>query len=122
MKKSIYIGLFTITLIGFIAAKYLYDSQVYLAKYQSPDGNYELIIKSDRSIFASTMPGNGGLGSCPVKVILKGANGKVIGNSNSNKDCGTIMDSIDVRWDLENDEVWYSKARTIDLKTGKVEC
>lgn len=118
MKKAIYILLFIITLTG-IAVGYFYNKSMHIATYQSPDNNYELIIKSNRSIFAVTMPGDGG-SSMPVKVILKNANGKVIGTSNNN--CETLLFSINIHWDLENNEVFYATARSINLKTGKVEC
>jgi len=122
MKKTISISLFVILLIGIIVGRYFYIKLMHLATYQSPDGNYELIIKRDRSIFTPTMPGGGGTGDLPVEVILKNANGKTIGTSNSNKRCGIFMDLIEVRWDFENNEVYYGKARAIHLKTGKVDC
>ena len=120
MKKRIYITLFTALLIGVAIGVNLFNKNMELASYQSPDGQYELIIKNDRSIFFTTMPGDGG--NPVVEVILKDANGIVIGTSNSNSDCAIFKDSITVEWDFENEQVWYGKAKTIHLKTGKVEC
>ncbi len=91
-----------------------------IATYKSPDGHYELIIKYDRSIFFSTMPGDGG--NPEVEVILKNANGTIIGTSHSNNNCGIFNDSIEVVWDIENQQVWYGRSKTIHLKTGIVEC
>ncbi|WP_299260238.1 hypothetical protein [uncultured Aquimarina sp.] len=121
MKKLVYI-LLIILLIGIIAGVKLNNKITHIATYQSPDGNYELIIKNDRSIFFSTTPGDGGMGSMPVEVILKNADGKTIGKSSDNSDCSIFNDSVEIVWDLENDQVWYGKSKTIHLKTGKVEC
>jgi len=118
MKKRIYIVV--VLLITVFAGKYFYKKSMILETYQSPDGKYKLIIESDRSIFFSTMPGNGGRGSHLVKVILKNANGKVIGTSNER--CSVFLDSVYVDWDYENNWVRYSKGRAIDLKTGEADC
>lgn len=119
MNKAVYTLLFAIALTGVIAGKYLYNSHMYLESYQSPDGNYELIIKRDQFFTISTMPGDGGAGSRSVEVVLKSAAGKVIGTSNSIPNGSTIMDSIEVSWDLENNVVWYGRGKNINLKTAK---
>ncbi|MEW7280362.1 hypothetical protein ABW636_17360 [Aquimarina sp. 2201CG1-2-11] len=31
-------------------------------------------------------------------------------------------DSIEVIWDLKNTQVWYGRGKTINTKTGKVDC
>jgi len=120
MKKDIYITAFIVLLIGVTIGVHLFNKSMEIASYQSPDGNYELTIKLGLGIFMPTMPGDGG--NPEVVVILKDANGKTIGRSNSNSDCAVFKDSIHVEWDLENEQVWYGKAKTIHLKTGKVEC
>lgn len=120
MKKAIYISVIIVILIGVTTGMKLFNKSMQIATYQSPDGNYELIIKNDRSIFFSTMPGDGG--NPVVEVILKDANGNIIGTSNSNNTCAIFKDSIYVSWDLENEQVWYGKAKTINIKTGKVKC
>jgi hypothetical protein len=66
------------------------------------------------------MPGDGG--NPVVEVILTDTYGNIIGTSNSNSDCAIFKDSISVEWDLKNEQVWYGKAKTINIKTGKVEC
>ena len=118
--KTIYLLAFIVILIGVTTTANLFKKGTELATYKSPDGNYELIIKNDRSIFFTTMPGDGG--NPAVEVILKDANGYIIGTSNSNSNCAIFKDSIIVSWDLKNEQVWYGKAKTIHLKTGKVEC
>lgn len=120
MKKAIFVTAFIMILVGVITGTHLFNKSMEIANYQSPDGRYELIIKNDRSIFFTTMPGDGD--NPVVEVILKDADGSVIGTSNSNSDCAIFKDSITVEWDLENEQVWYGKAKTIHLKTGKVEC
>lgn len=120
MKKMIYIVLSILLLIGI--GFYFYNSQKELATYQSPDGQYELVIKNEKGIFSPTMPGDGGAGSIPVVVVLKDADGKVIGKSSDNTDCDIFNDSIEIEWDIKNEQVWYGRGKTINLKTGKVEC
>ena len=120
MKKTIYILLIIGTCIAL--SLYFCNSQKELATYRSPDGKYELIIKNRRSFFETTMPGAGGAGSLPVEVILKNSNGKVIGKSSVNSDCGLFYDSVVVLWDIEEGYVSYGRAKTINLKTGEVEC
>lgn len=119
-KKTIYIIVFTVLLIGVTTGVHLFNKSMEIRTYQSPDGNYELTIKLGFSIFFPTMPGDGG--NPEVVVILKDANGAIIGTSNSNSDCAIFKDSISVEWDLGNEQVWYGRAKTINLKTGKVEC
>ena len=82
MKKAIYI-LLTVLLIILFAGRYFYNQTMILETHKSPDGNYELVIKSNRSPFFSTMPGDGGLGSLTIEVILKDNSGNIIGTSNS---------------------------------------
>jgi len=117
--KIIYI-LATILVLIALTGRYFYNDAMILATYQSPDGKYELVIKNNRSIFFSTMPGDGGRGSLSVKVILIDADGKVIGTSNDR--CSLFFDSIYVDWDYENNWVWYGKGKAIDLKTGEADC
>lgn len=119
MKKAIFIVLTLIFLTG--AGIYFYNSPKELKTYQSPDGNYELVVVSKKGIFSTTMPGDGGT-SMPVGVVLKDARGKIIGKSSSNSDCGILRFSIEVEWDFENEQVWYARGKTINLKTGKVAC
>ena len=119
MKKVVYI-VFTLLLITGIAIHFFNEKNV-LETHKSPDGKYEIVVKSNRSFFETTMPGDGGK-STPVVVILKNANGKIIGKSSDNRGCGTLWFSIYIEWDIENNQVWYAKARTINLKTGKVAC
>ncbi len=120
MRKIIYILLFLVIFIG--VGLYFYNSLNKLATYQSPDGKYELIIKDNTSFFELVMPGQGGLGSKSILVILKDSNGKIIGKSKSNSNCGIFYDSVEVEWDLKNEQVWYGRAKSINIKTGKVEC
>ncbi|WP_338360064.1 hypothetical protein [Yeosuana marina] len=122
MKKTIYITTLIILLIGLTIGFYLFNKSMEIATYQSPDGNYELILVNGQSIFTMTMPGDGGRGSMPIDVILKDAKGNIIAKSRGGDVCSIFYDSINVIWDLENQQVWYGKARSINLKTGKVNC
>jgi len=108
-------------LVGLIGGVRLFNESLNIASYQSPDKNYELIIKLiPKNPFLVTMPGNGGSSSTSVKAILKDANGKVIGRSYKN--CSITKSILYVEWDLENNLVYYSKFHTINLITGEVEC
>ncbi|MDB2463171.1 hypothetical protein N9W61_03625, partial [Algibacter sp.] len=105
-------------LIGATTSWHLFKKSLEIKTYTSPDGNYTLTLRLGLSIFLPTMPGDGG--NPEVIVILKDAHGNLIGTSNS--ECAIFKDSITVEWDMENEQVWYGKAKTINLKTGKVEC
>ncbi len=120
MKLKYIVTTFVIILVAVLAGLYAYDKSRVLETHQSPDGNYVLIVKRSGSLFSFTMPGDGGK-SMPVDVVLKDAEGNIVGNS-SDTDCGTLWFSIDIFWDVENNEVWYAKAKTINVKTGKVSC
>ncbi len=120
MKKKIYTSLILIFLIAL--GVHFYNSQKELATYHSPDNNYELVIKREKSFLSITMPGDGGAGNMPVEVILKDVNGKIIGKSSDNSNCAIYNDSIEIIWDLKNTQVWYGRGKTINTKTGKVDC
>lgn len=122
MKKAIYIVITTIVLTGIIAGSYFYKQAKHLTTYHSPCGKYELIVNRASFINLGTMPGDGGAGSRIVEVILKSADGKTIGATKRNTVCETILDSILVQWDYENNWVWYGKGKAIDLKTGEDGC
>ncbi len=68
------------------------------------------------------MPGNGSPSNAPLLIILKNNKGNTISKIDSDSDCSTLYDSINIEWDLTNDIVWYAKAKYINLKTGEVEC
>jgi hypothetical protein len=119
MRKAIFIVLTLILIIGITI--HFFNQQNVLETHKSPDGKYEVIIKSNRSFFESTMPGDRGK-STSVDVILKDVNGKIIGKSSNNSNCDTLWFSIYIEWDVKNNQVWYAKSKTINLITGKVEC
>lgn len=123
MKKrmiTIFFLLAIILLTGISLYVYFIDNKK--IKYISPDGSYMLIVKKEMRMFTPKMPGDGGSGNRPVRVILKDRKGKVIGKSDSNPDCGIFESSLEIEWDLENDLVWYGKGKSIHVKTGKVGC
>ena len=116
-----YIILIVIVVLGGVGY-YVYQKAMVLATHTSPDGKYKAIIKRDRGFFIPTMPGDGGPDSLPVVVILKDSSGNTIGSSDDNPQCGIFYGSIEIDWDMKNQWLWYGKAKTINLKTGKVEC
>lgn len=90
-------------------------------RYESPDRQYILIVKSEFRFFA--MPGGGGSSSAPALIILKDKDGNQISTSDDAKEeCGVDVGSIWVEWDLENDMVYYAKARGVNVKTGEIGC
>lgn len=122
MKKYIFVILFGIITIITTIGVYLYNTHMHIETYCSPNGKYELLIKREQYFFTHTIPGDGGSGSISVEVILKDSDGNVIGTSSSNPDCAIFKDSIEVRWEIEDNEVWYGRGKTIDLNTGEVGC
>ena len=122
MKKIIYRVLLVLLFVAVVVGVKFYNAIMIMETYKSPDGQYELVIKREHFIPLTTMPGDGGYDSASVEVILKNANGDIIGKSSTNSDCGVFKFSIYVDWDIENNQVWYARAKTINLTTGKVEC
>ncbi len=110
--------LFSILVISLTA--YLFFFRKESKTYTSPDGYYSLIIKKKSNLFKTTSPGDGG--NYEVEIVLKNKRGNIIGESNSNLNCRVFNDSIEIEWDIKNDQVKYSRGKTINLKTGKVEC
>ncbi len=117
MKKIVYIIVGGITILGII--RFYIVSQIGKTYYKSPNGMYTLIVSSKRGVLDMTMPGDGGSGSGIALIKLLDKNGKVISTSNSEPDSVVFINSIQVDWDFENNEVIYARARLINLKTGK---
>jgi len=120
MKKVI----ITLIILGSLvsAGIYFYNAQKKLETYESPDKKYQLIVINARSLFEVTMPGDGGVGSMVVEIILEDANGNIIGKSSSNTDCGILYESVEVVWYIEENLVSYGRGKFIDIKTGEVSC
>ncbi|RBW62935.1 hypothetical protein DS884_01065 [Tenacibaculum sp. E3R01] len=119
--KFIYNVLFIVILSIVVLGICFYNSMIFLKSYKSPDGKFELIIKrSDLDFLTSTMPGDSS--SFYVEIVLKDPHGRGIGSTRNNNNCAIFKDSIEVHWDMENNEVRYGRGKTINLKTGKVSC
>jgi len=119
--KTISITIISMLLIEFILAVSYILLPHEVERYQSPDGQYTLIIKSKFRLFA--MPGGGGSSSAPALIILEDKEGNQISSSDdADEGCGVDVGSIWVEWDLEDDMIYYAKARRINVKTGKIEC
>lgn len=88
--------------------------------HKSPGGEYTVEVVALEKGFS--MPGNSGKSNTPALVILKDKDGNVIAESSSNPDCTIFMGSVQIHWDLDNDLVWYGKAKMINVKTGEVSC
>lgn len=93
-----------------------------VGRYDSPDGNYTLVVKKEFRLF--TMPGDGGLASSPAVIILQDKWGFEIGEPiTMDHQCGgTFLGDVSVKWDMNDNVVYYSKARGINLKTGDAGC
>lgn len=119
--KLIYKVLFIVALSAVVLGIRFYNSMTFLKSYKSPGGKFELIIKrNDFRFFTLTMPGDGS--SFYIEIVLKDAEGRVIGSTSNHNNCAIFKDSIEVYWDMKNNEVWYGRGKTINLKTGKVSC
>ncbi len=101
---------------------HFYQKSRVMATYKSPDGKYELIIKRDRNIFTPTMPGDGGIDSTPIVLLLKDTKGKMIAISSDKPECNILFGNLKIEWKLENAMVKYATARYIKLDTGEILC
>lgn len=115
--KKVFLGIAILGVVLFFGYQYFSKSSKKI--YKSPDGKYTLEISTGKS---GNTPGDGGGSTALAQVVLKDADGTVIGESSNNPDCAIFLDSVEVIWDIENDLVFYGKAKSINLKTGKVEC
>ena len=111
MKRTlIYIVLF-ISVIA-IGVYYVFFAPKYIRTSHSPDGEYTLRIY-ERPKWIS-MPGDGGT-KCAKLKLYKGWWPVM----NDCPRCPAFTNDMDVRWDMEAGQVWFAKARTIDLETGE---
>ena len=63
------------------------------------------------------MPGDGGLYNRTAVIVLKNKWGWTIGKSTG--DCKVLYGDVEIEWDYAGNQVWFAKARTINLSTGK---
>lgn len=84
----------------------------------SPDKQYRVDVYTERNFIS--MPGQGGLYSRIAVVVLKNKWGQTIGKSSG--ECNVLYDSIEIEWDYHSNQVWFAKAHTIHLITGKCDC
>ncbi len=108
MQKREKIAIVLILLIGIIlyTGYVLHEQMVTVSVHKSPDSKFELIIQKESLIndFIPTAPGNGGISNKPVIAILK-YRGRTIDKS---EDIFLYM-SLDVKWDIENKKVYYTR-------------
>lgn len=119
MKKKIFILIAGLVIVAVLLYSWKY-ANTSKDIYKSPDGLYIIEVSAVKRAF--TMPGDGGTANTPALIVLKNRKGKIIAKSSDNPDCGIFLDSVTINWDLENNLVWYGKAKTINVKTGKVSC
>ena len=81
----------------------------------SPDRKYRIEVYIQPTLFA--MPGGGGMGSKTATIILKNSWGWPIGKSNG--ECEIMYYDVEITWDYPNNQVWFGKARSLDLTTGR---
>ncbi|WP_108869362.1 hypothetical protein [Aquimarina aquimarini] len=81
----------------------------------SPDKKYQLELYQEQMPFA--MPGQGS--DHMATIILKNKRGEVLNYISSNSKENTMYRNIEIRWDLDNNTVWYGKARAFDLEKKK---
>jgi hypothetical protein len=113
-KKVIIFGV--LILVGIILYRIFLAPEFMYTEY-SPDNQYSLDIYTQKRFFA--MPGDGGISSRFAIVVLKNKWGLTIGKSSD--ECSVLYSDIEIEWDYSSNEVWFARARTINLKTGECE-
>lgn len=86
----------------------------YLRTYHSPDGQYRLDVYARQKWFS--MPGDGST-KCAKLKLYKG----FWQVWNDCPRCPAFTNDMYIEWDMENKRVWFARARTIDLETGRCE-
>ena len=97
---------------------YAFLTATHMHSETSPCGNYSISVYIKPTFFA--MPGGGGSGSQLTQVVLKNSWGWTIGVST--EECAIFYNEIEISWDYDNNEVYFGKARAIDLNTGQCDC
>jgi hypothetical protein len=116
MRKNLIIFSILI-LVGIILYRIFLAPEFMFTEY-SPDNQYRIDVYTQKRFFS--MPGGGGIGSRIAIVELKNKWGFTIGKSSDG--CSVLYDDIEIEWDYSSNEVWYARAKTINLKTGKSGC
>jgi hypothetical protein len=111
-KKVIILCVFT--LLGIILYRVFLAPEFMFTEY-SPDKQYSVDVYTQKRFF--TMPGDGGISSRMAVVKLKNKRGLTIGKSCD--ECSVFYGDIEIEWDYSSNEVWFAKARTINLKSGE---
>jgi hypothetical protein len=119
MNKKLIFTAFILILISSLSYVWYTRGFFPVQVYESPNKLYKLEIYAKKRLF--TLPGDGGSSSSSALVILKNESGTEIGNNKGSQYYQLPISSIEVRWDLENDLVWYGKSKTINVKTGKAD-
>ncbi len=94
------------------AGYYYYLTPSYLYAVNSPDGAYELKIYSKPKYFSA--PGDGGT-TCAVLKLYDNYGRKLRQTCDA---CPVFVYDIEVRWDEENQVVWYTKGGALELSPG----
>jgi hypothetical protein len=113
MKKKVIIFIIFV-LVGIILYRIFLAPEFMFTEY-SPDNQYRIDVYTQKRFF--TMPGDGGINSRMAIVKLKNKWGLTIGESTD--ECSVLYGDIEIEWDYSSKEVWFAKARTINLKTGE---
>lgn len=114
MSKRKVIIFSILTLVGIILYRIFLAPEFMFTEY-SPDNQYSIDVYTQKRFFA--MPGDGGISSRMAIVKLKNKWGFTIGKSSD--ECSVLYGDIEIEWAYSSNEVWFAKARTINLKTGE---
>lgn len=111
--KKIFFAILILSLVCFVAYKF-FNQKEFIRSEKSSDGNYIVEIYKEKSFFAT--PGDGGISGSMGYIKLLDKNGKEIGNTSN---CDVSYGDIEIRWDLPNNYLFYSRGSAINLKTGR---
>lgn len=86
-------------------------------RHSEPSGKYHLLVFLEPMLIA--FPGGGGLSGHSTHIILVNSFYFPIGMTGSN--CSCLYGDLEVEWNLEQNLVWFARARSLDLTNGKCE-
>ena len=115
--KTVLLTILAVFMVEFVIFIILLFRPHEVARYESPNGAYVLIVKAESRPMA--MPGSGGAGSAKAIVIVEDKQGNEVAHSDDAPYFDATVDLIQVKWYLNRQEVSYAIARTIDLRTGE---
>ena len=112
-KTIALVFLLTLTLCSYTTVYFIAFKPKHLYSSYSPDNKYELKVYEKPKFFS--MPGDGST-KCAIVELHKG-----FWRIDNCEDCPTFTNEIEIRWEMDDDLVFFSRGHGINLKTGNCE-